>query len=84
MKGLKKSTLTIRLEGNICEDCPSDMHRYDISGPVEPGAYNIDFTSYAPKHRYELIIKTLTKAASILPLTEMITPCTKGSTFFLT
>lgn len=28
--------------------------------------------------------KDLTKAASILPLTEMITPCTKGSTFFLT
>lgn len=28
--------------------------------------------------------KDLTKAASILPLTEMTTPCTKGSTSFLT
>ena len=28
--------------------------------------------------------KDLTKAASILPLTEMIAPCTKGSTSFLT
>ena len=62
-EGLEKSTLTIRLEGNICEDCPSDMHRYDISGPVEPGAYNIDFTSYASKHRYELIIKTVNESS---------------------
>lgn len=58
-EGLEKSTLTIRLEGNICEDCPSDMHRYDISGPVEPGAYIIDFSSYKPRHRYELIIKSV-------------------------
>ena len=62
-EGLEKDTLTIRLEGNICEDCPSDMHRYDISGPVEPGAYNIDFTSYAPKHRYELIIKNVNESS---------------------
>ena len=62
-EGLEKDTLTIRLEGNICEDCPSDMHRYDISGPVEPGAYNIDFTSYASKHRYELIIKTVNESS---------------------
>ena len=58
-EGLEKDTLTIRLEGNICEDCPSDMHRYDISGPVEPGAYIIDFSSYKPRRRYELIIKSV-------------------------
>lgn len=55
---LEKNTLTIRLEGNICERCPSDMHRYDISGPVKLGTYTIDFSYYAPKHRYELIIKS--------------------------
>lgn len=58
-EGLKTNTLTIRLEGNISEDCPSDMHRYDISGSVEPGAYIIDFSSYKPRHRYELIIKSV-------------------------
>ena len=58
-EGLEKNTLTIRLEGNISEDCPSDMHRYDISGPVEPGAYLIDFSSYKPRRRYELIIKSV-------------------------
>ena len=26
-EGLEKDTLTMRLEGNISEDCPSDMHR---------------------------------------------------------
>lgn len=30
-EGLEKDTLTIRLEGNICERCPSDRHRYDVS-----------------------------------------------------
>lgn len=58
-EGLEKSTLTIRLEGNICEDCPSDMHRYDISLPAEVGSYSVDFTCYAPKHNYELIIKNV-------------------------
>ena len=58
-EGLEKDTLTIRLEGNICERCPSDMHRYDISFPGEVGSYSIDFTCYAPKHKYELIIKSV-------------------------
>lgn len=58
-EGLEKSTLTIRLEGNICERCPSDMHRYDISLPAEVGSYSVDFTCYAPKHKYELIIKSV-------------------------
>lgn len=58
-KGLEKDTLTIRLEGNICERCPSDMHRYDISFPAEVGSYPVDFTCYAPKHKYELIIKSV-------------------------
>ena len=49
-------TLTVRLEGNIGEDCPSDMHRYDISVPAEVGVYTVDFSSYAPKHVYELRI----------------------------
>ncbi len=57
-EGLEKDTLTIRLEGNICERCPSDMHRYDISFPAEVGSYSVDFTCYAPKHKYELIIKS--------------------------
>lgn len=49
-------TLTVRLEGNIGEDCPSDMHRYEISVPAEVGVYTVDFSSYAPKHVYELRI----------------------------
>lgn len=58
-EGLEKDTLTIRLEGSIGEDCPSDRHRYDISCPVEPGAYIIDFSSYRPRNKYELIVKRL-------------------------
>lgn len=58
-EGLEKNTLTMRLEGNICERCPSDMHRYDISNSVKIDTYIIDFSSYAPKHRYELIIKSV-------------------------
>lgn len=58
-EGLEKDTLTIRLEGNICERCPSDMHRYDISFPAEVGSFTADFTCYAPKHKYELIIKSV-------------------------
>ena len=60
-EGLEKSTLTIRLEGNICEDCPSDMHRYDISFPAEVGSFMADFTSYSPKHNYTLIVKRIDK-----------------------
>lgn len=60
-EGLEKSTLTIRLEGNICEDCPSDMHRYDISFPAEVGSFTADFTSYSPKHNYTLIVKRIDK-----------------------
>lgn len=60
-EGLEKSTLTIRLEGNICEDCPSDMHRYDISFPAEVGSFTADFTSYSPKHNYTLIVKRIAK-----------------------
>lgn len=62
-EGLEKSTLTIRLEGNICEDCPSDMHRYDISLPAEVGSYSVDFTCYAPKHKYELVIKSVNESS---------------------
>lgn len=62
-EGLEKNTLTIRLEGNICERCPSDTHRYDISFPVRLGAYNVDFTIYAHKHRYELIIKNVNESS---------------------
>ena len=52
-------TLTVRLEGNIGEDCPSDMHRYEISVPAEVGVYTVDFSSYAPKHVYELWINDI-------------------------
>ena len=58
-EGLEKDTLTIRLEGNIGEDCPSDMHRYDISFPAAVGEYTVDFSFYFPKHKYELIIKSV-------------------------
>ena len=60
-EGLEKSTLTIRLEGNICERCPSDMHRYDVSFPAEVGSFTADFTSYSPKHNYTLIVKRIDK-----------------------
>lgn len=60
-EGLEKDTLTIRLEGNICERCPSDMHRYDISFPAEVGSFTADFTSYSPKHNYTLIVKKIDK-----------------------
>lgn len=58
-EGLEKNTLTIRLEGNISERCPSDMHRYDISFPAEVGSFTVDFTSYSPKHNYTLIVKRI-------------------------
>jgi len=60
-EGLEKGTLTIRLEGNISERCPSDMHRYDISFPAEVGSFTADFTSYSPKHNYTLIVKRIDK-----------------------
>ena len=60
-EGLEKSTMTIRLEGNICECCPSDMHRYDVSFPAEVGSFTADFTSYSPKHNYTLIVKRIDK-----------------------
>lgn len=58
-EGLEKDTLTMRLEGNISEDCPSDMHRYDISFPAEVGEYTVDFSFYFPKHRYILKINSV-------------------------
>lgn len=58
-EGLEKDTLTMRLEGNISEDCPSDMHRYDISFPAEVGEYTVDFSPYIPKHRYILKINSV-------------------------
>ena len=58
-EGLEKDTLTIRLEGNICERCPSDMHRYDISFPAAVGEYTVDFSFYFPNHRYILKINSV-------------------------
>lgn len=58
-EGLEKDTLTMRLEGNISEDCPSDMHRYDISFPAEVGEYTVYFSFYFPKHRYILKINSV-------------------------
>lgn len=58
-EGLEKDTLTMRLEGNISEDCPSDMHRYDISFPAEVGEYTVDFSPYIPKRRYILKISSV-------------------------
>ena len=58
-EGLEKDTLTMRLEGNISEDCPSDMHRYDISFPAEVGEYTVDFSPYIPKRRYILKINSV-------------------------
>ena len=60
-EGLEKDTLTIRLEGNICERCPSDMHIYDVSFPAEVGSFTADFTSYSPKRNYTLIVKRIDK-----------------------
>lgn len=55
----EKNTLIIRLEGNIGEERPDDMHRYDITLPAEVGDYTVDFTSYTPKHRYCLRINSV-------------------------
>lgn len=56
---LPENTLTIRLIGNIGEDCPSDIHSYSISFPIAVGEYQIDFSSYFPKHRYILKINSV-------------------------
>ncbi len=58
-EGLEKDTLTIRLEGNICERCPSDIHSYSISFPAAVGEYTVDFSFYFPKHRYILKINSV-------------------------
>ena len=58
---LPENSLTTRLIGNIGEDCPSNMHRYDISFPAEVGSFTADFTSYSPKHNYTLIVKRIDK-----------------------
>ena len=58
-EGLEKDTLTMRLEGNISEDRPSDMHRYDISFPAEVGECTVDFSPYIPKRRYILKINSV-------------------------
>ena len=58
-EGLEKDTLTIRLEGNISEDCPSDMHRYDISFPAEVGEYTFDFSPYFWNPKYILKINSV-------------------------
>ena len=58
-EGLEKDTLTMRLEGNISEDRPSDLHRYDISFPAEVGEYTVDFSPYIPKRRYILKINSV-------------------------
>lgn len=58
-EGLEKDTLTMRLEENISEDRPSDMHRYDISFPAEVGEYTVDFSPYIPKRRYILKINSV-------------------------
>ena len=58
-EGLEKDTLTIRLEGNICERCPSDMHRYDISFPAAVGEYTVDFSPYFWNPKYILKINSV-------------------------
>ena len=60
-QGLEPNTLTVRLEGNTGERCPSEMHRYDISLPVSVEIYTINFTAYAPKHMYSLAVNSIDK-----------------------
>lgn len=60
-EGLAKNTLTVRLEGNIGERCPSERHRYDISLPAAVGEYEADFAFYVPKHRYRLCINSINR-----------------------
>lgn len=56
---LPENSLTIRLIGNIDEDCPSDIHSYSISFPAAVGEYTVDFSFYFPKHRYILKINSV-------------------------
>lgn len=56
---LPENSLTIRLIGNINEDCPSDIHSYSISFPAAVGEYTVDFSFYFPKHRYILKINSV-------------------------
>lgn len=58
-EGLEKDTLTIRLEGNICERCPSDIHRYSISFPAAVGEYTFDFSPYFWNPKYILKINSV-------------------------
>lgn len=58
-KGLGKDTLTIRLEGNIGEDRPREMHRYSISFPAAVGEYTVDFSPYCYKPKYILKINSV-------------------------
>ncbi len=57
--GKKPNTLVIRIEGNIGEDCPSDMHRYDIAFPAVAGDYKADFSAYVHRHVYSVSIKSI-------------------------
>lgn len=58
-KGLGKDTLTIRLEGNIGEDRPREMHRYSISFPAAVGEYTFDFSPYFWNPKYVLKINSI-------------------------
>lgn len=58
-KGLGKDTLTIRLEGNIGEDRPREMHRYSISFPAAVGEYTFDFSPYFWNSKYVLKINSI-------------------------
>ena len=49
-------TLSLRIEGSIGEDHPSDRHRYTVTLPDVPGSYTVDFSGYVPKYRYPLEI----------------------------
>ena len=58
-EGLEKDTLTIRLEGNIYERCPSDIHSYSISFPAAVGEYTFDFSPYFWNPKYILKINSV-------------------------
>lgn len=77
-------TLTVRLEGNIGEDCPSDMHRYEISVPAEVGVYTVDFSSCAPKHVYELRINGIGKDGADIRFGEKAFTLRGGKNLILT
>ena len=77
-------TLTVRLEGNIGEDCPSGMHRYEISVPAEVGVYTDDFSSYAPKHVYELRINDIGEEGASIHFGEKDFALHSGKNLILT